>query len=73
MYQIKPVEAFEHQVPMLIEQKAFVPDTGGAGRYRGGNAQRIDFRSRSDSPITMTIRHERVGPSAAWIAGRRSG
>ena len=56
----EPVEVFESQTPMLVTEKAFVPDTGGAGRNRGGNAQRIGFRSLSDAPITMTIRHERV-------------
>jgi N-methylhydantoinase B len=56
----QPIEAFEHQVPLLVTEKAFVPDSGGAGKYRGGNAQRIGFRSVSENPITMTIRHERV-------------
>lgn len=56
----QPIEAFEHQVPLLATEKSFVPDTGGAGKFRGGNAQRIGFVSRSKTPITMTIRHERV-------------
>ena len=56
----QPIEAFEHQAPLLVTEKALVPDTGGAGKYRGGNAQRIGFISRSDQPVTMTIRHERV-------------
>jgi len=56
----QPIEAFEHQVPMLVTEKCLVPDTGGVGRYRGGNAQRIGFRSLSPHPLTMTIRHERV-------------
>ncbi len=56
----QPIEAFEHQVPLLVTEKAFVPDTGGEGRFRGGNAQRIGFRSYSPHPVTMTIRHERI-------------
>ncbi|MFT5447061.1 MAG: N-methylhydantoinase B [Gammaproteobacteria bacterium] len=56
----QPIEAFEHQVPLLATEKSFVPDTGGGGKFRGGNAQRIGFVSRSKTPITMTIRHERV-------------
>ena len=56
----QPIEAFEHQVPLLATEKCFVPDTGGAGRFRGGNAQRIGFLCRSKTPIAMTIRHERV-------------
>lgn len=66
----EPVEVFETQTPMLVTEKAFVPDTGGAGRYRGGNAQRIGFRSLSDTPITMTIRHERVKyPARGQLGG----
>ncbi len=66
----QPVEAFEHQVPLLVTEKAFVPNTGGAGKYRGGNAQRIGFRSRSDHPVTMTIRHERVSfPPRGLLGG----
>ncbi len=56
----QPIEAFEHQAPLLALEKAFVPDTGGIGKFRGGNAQRISFRSLSSYPVTMTIRHERV-------------
>ena len=55
-----PVEQFENSVPILITEKGLIPDSGGAGRYRGGPAQRISFKSTSDQPITMTIRHERV-------------
>jgi N-methylhydantoinase B len=55
-----PIEQFENSVPILITEKELIPDSGGAGRYRGGPAQRLSFRSLSDQPITMTIRHERV-------------
>ena len=66
----QPIEAFEHQAPLLVTEKALVPDTGGAGKYRGGNAQRIGFISRSDQPMTMTIRHERVGfPPRGLLGG----
>ncbi len=56
----QPIEAFEHQVPMLVREKSFIPDSGGAGKYRGGNAQRLVFEAKGDNPITMTIRHERI-------------
>ena len=50
-----------------------MPDTGGAGKYRGGNAQRIGFISRSDQPLTMTIRHERGGFPPRGLLGGRAG
>ena len=33
-----PIEALESEFPILVERYAFVPDSGGAGRLRGGNA-----------------------------------
>ncbi len=69
----QPIEAFEHQVPLLVTEKAFVPNTGGNGKYRGGNAQRIGFRSRSEHPVTMTIRHERVSYPPRGLLGGEAG
>ncbi len=69
----QPVEAFEHQVPMLVTEKALVPDSGGVGRYRGGTAQRLRFRSLSEHPITMTIRHERVDFPPRGLLGGLAG
>lgn len=31
-----PVESIEMEYPLLVESYGFVPDSGGAGRYRGG-------------------------------------
>ena len=55
-----PVEHFENSVPLLVTGKSLIPDSGGAGRYRGGAGQRLGFRVTSRHPVTMTIRHERV-------------
>ena len=38
------VELFETRVPVLVEEKALVPDSGGPGRKRGGLSQRITTR-----------------------------
>ena len=55
-----PIEQFENSVPILITEKSLIPDSGGAGKYRGGSAQRVSFKVTSEQPVTMTIRHERV-------------
>ena len=31
-----PIEALESEFPILVERYAFVPDSGGSGRFRGG-------------------------------------
>ncbi len=67
------IEQFENQTPMLVEEKALVPDTGGAGRFRGGNAQRLTFRNIGAAPITVTIRHERVDNPPRGLLGGGKG
>lgn len=64
-----PVEAFEASTPMLITCKELIPGSGGDGRRRGGLGQRIVFRSRTDDPLIMTIRHERVKHAPRGLLG----
>jgi len=67
------IEHFENQTPLLVEEKALVPDTGGAGRFRGGNAQRLSFRNVGENPVTVTIRHERVDNPPRGLLGGEPG
>lgn len=69
----EPVEVFENQAPMLVTEKAFITDSGGAGRSRGGDGQRIGFQALSEAPITMTIRHERVKYPPRGLLGGKNG
>ncbi len=39
-----PVEAIEMEYPLLIEEYSLIPDSGGAGRYRGGMGLRRIIR-----------------------------
>jgi N-methylhydantoinase B len=39
-----PIEQLEAEFPLRVEQYAFVPDSGGAGKYRGGLAMIRDYR-----------------------------
>jgi N-methylhydantoinase B len=39
-----PVEAVERQFPVRVERYEFIPDSGGAGKYRGSLAMRRDLR-----------------------------
>lgn len=43
-----PVEAVEHEFPIRIERYEFIPDSGGAGKFRGGLATRRDIRVLAD-------------------------
>jgi N-methylhydantoinase B len=68
-----PIEQFENSVPLLITEKSLIADSGGAGKFRGGAAQRISFKVTSDQPITMTIRHERVKFPPRGLLGGMAG
>lgn len=52
-----PVEMIEASYPLRIEQYGFVPDTGGAGKYRGGLSIFRDFRFLADA--TLSVRSDR--------------
>ncbi|MDQ7779137.1 MAG: hydantoinase B/oxoprolinase family protein [Planctomycetota bacterium] len=43
-----PIEAAEMEVPVRIERYELIPDSGGAGKYRGGLAVRRDIRTLID-------------------------
>jgi 5-oxoprolinase (ATP-hydrolysing) len=42
------IEVFEARVPVLVEEKTFLTDSGGPGRTRGGLGQRVRFRKLHD-------------------------
>jgi 5-oxoprolinase (ATP-hydrolysing)/N-methylhydantoinase A len=46
------IEQFEARVPVLVLEKGFIPDSGGAGRYRGGLAQRVRLRKLLDDGLS---------------------
>lgn len=39
-----PVEAHEQKFPIVVESLEFIPDSGGAGKFRGGVGVRKDIR-----------------------------
>jgi N-methylhydantoinase B len=42
-----PVEVHEQKFPILVERLEFIPDSGGAGKFRGGIGVRKDIRALS--------------------------
>ena len=45
------IEVFEARVPVLVEEKVFLTDSGGAGTTRGGLGQRVRFRKLHDDGL----------------------
>lgn len=67
------IEHFELGKTALIREKGFVPDTAGAGRFRGGPAQRLAFEITSAQPVVVSFRHERRINPARGLAGGAPG
>jgi 5-oxoprolinase (ATP-hydrolysing)/N-methylhydantoinase A len=49
------IELFESRAPVLVVEKTYVPDTGGAGRFRGGLGQRVRLRKLLDDGQTTLV------------------
>ncbi|HEY7061494.1 MAG TPA: hydantoinase B/oxoprolinase family protein [Chloroflexota bacterium] len=54
----RPVESVETRFPMVVEEYSLLPDSGGAGRYRGGLGARRTVRVRGE--MTMNSKIERT-------------
>lgn len=68
-----PVEINEAEVPIEIIRYGLVPDTGGAGRYRGGNAATMEFRLLAPNGV-VTARNRNRSELAAWgVLGGKAG
>jgi N-methylhydantoinase B/oxoprolinase/acetone carboxylase alpha subunit len=66
-----PVEVTESQAPLVFWHKEILPDTGGAGRWHGGQAQRIVIGARDGAPFQCAAAtfDRRANPAR----GRRGG
>jgi 5-oxoprolinase (ATP-hydrolysing)/N-methylhydantoinase A len=49
------IELLESRSPVVILEKQFVQDSGGAGQFRGGLGSRIRLRKRSDDGGHVTV------------------
>ena len=68
-----PVEISEHIAPFRFHHKRLRPDSGGAGRHRGGLGQDVMIESRSDTPIAVSFLAERTRFPAFGIEGGKPG
>jgi len=66
-------EVIESESPVVLRQRELRPDSGGAGRYRGGLGQVIRFEVRSDGPATLSGMYDRVRFAPRGTQGGRDG
>jgi N-methylhydantoinase B len=68
-----PIESVEAHVPVVIRRYELVPDTGGAGRHRGGSAMRIEFQVRQPEFTVQARGQERTRLQPWGVDGGRAG
>jgi N-methylhydantoinase B len=67
-----PVEAVEHEYPLMVEEYTLVTNSGGAGRHRGGMGVARDVRILEDG-TTFSGRADSYITKAEGYAGGRPG
>ncbi len=67
------VEISESVAPVLIKRRELRPDSGGAGKMRGGLGQRIEVESANGNPFLLFLSVERVKHPAKGRAGGQAG
>ncbi|MBI4280074.1 MAG: hydantoinase B/oxoprolinase family protein [Armatimonadetes bacterium] len=70
-----PIEIYENRCPFVVEQTALLPDSGGAGRHRGGCGQEIVLRVHPafTQPVNLSMRVEMLQQPALGLFGGRPG
>ena len=66
-------EVTENEKPLLFLKKELAPDSGGAGRQRGGLSQLMTVRSVAQTPITLGVRLDRTEHPALGLEGGKPG
>lgn len=66
-----PIEVFESRLPLLVEEDALEPSSGGAGQWRGAPGQRVTLRLHPshDRPVALYVHPDRLRFPAPGIFG----
>ena len=68
-----PTEVIESLSPVVFRLRELVPDSGGAGRFRGGCGQEMRVEVRTDRPVTLSPLFDRTRFQAAGYEGGAAG
>jgi N-methylhydantoinase B len=68
-----PVEATENVAPVIFWRKELRPDSGGAGRTRGGVGQIMEIGTKGDLQFAVNATFDRVAHSPKGREGGRAG
>ncbi len=68
----QPIELIEAELPLQVVRYGLVPDSGGAGKFRGGLAFTREWRLLADAAV-VTVRSDRRFHPPYGLAGGRTG
>jgi len=68
-----PAEATEATAPIVIWRKEFRPDSGGAGKWRGGLGQIVEIGGLDDTPLLISVMLDKVRNPPSGRAGGKAG
>ncbi len=68
-----PVEAIETAAPLLMRRRELRPDSGGAGRFRGGLGQEMEMEIITGLNANHSCMYDRTGNAAAGLLGGKPG
>ena len=57
---VTPIEIMETKAPIMIVEKKLIPDSCGAGKYRGGLGQSIIIRNIGNETIKARLRPDKI-------------
>lgn len=70
---VTPTEIIENQAPVVVEHKRLTIDSGGAGRFRGGLGQEMQFRVVGSRPMIASARPDKIKFPPPGVLGGRPG
>jgi N-methylhydantoinase B len=68
-----PAEVIEAVSPVLMLKRALRPDSGGAGKFRGGLGQEMVLQLRTDKPALHSCMYDRTRRPARGFLGDQPG
>lgn len=66
-------EIWEDETDVAVLERRILPDSGGAGQYRGGPGQQVLLKNNTGHPITLSLFGLRTEFPAKGYAGGRDG
>ncbi len=69
------IEMFETRTPLIVGEKSYLTDSGGAGKYRGGMGQRVTVRKLYDDdlPALMSLHPQGMIVETPGLKGGKPG